>query len=40
MPTRNLTRRERLAISCAVLGGILSGTARALTAWLLEQLSS
>ncbi|MET9818160.1 MULTISPECIES: hypothetical protein [unclassified Streptomyces] len=40
MPTRSLTRRERLAIICTVLGSVLSGTARALTAWILDQLSS
>ncbi|MEV0990928.1 hypothetical protein [Streptomyces sp. NPDC049949] len=39
MPTRSLTRRERLAIIRTVLGSVLSGTARALTAWILDRLS-
>ncbi|MER5758907.1 hypothetical protein [Streptomyces sp. NPDC002082] len=40
MPTRKITRRERLAIIRTVLGSVLSGTARALTTWILDQLSA
>jgi hypothetical protein len=40
MPTHSLTRRERLTIIRSVLGGVLSGAARALTTWLLDRLSS
>jgi hypothetical protein len=34
-----LTRRERMALAGAVLKGIVSGSARAVIAWLLEQLN-
>ncbi|MEU6603227.1 hypothetical protein [Streptomyces flaveolus] len=40
MPDHSLTRRERLTIIRAVLGGVVYGTARALTTWLLAQLFS
>lgn len=32
-----LTRYERIWLACAVLRGVLSGAARALIAWVLEQ---
>ncbi|MGW6979159.1 hypothetical protein ACWGE1_06875 [Streptomyces sp. NPDC054932] len=38
MPRKQLTRRERLALTCATLGGLVSGTARAVAAWLLDRL--
>ena len=36
-PAPALTRAERLWLACAALRGALSGAARAITAWLLEQ---
>jgi hypothetical protein len=39
MPRRpHLSRRERLAVAAAALGGALSGVCRAITAWLLNHL--
>ena len=32
----SLTRAERLLLAAAALRGVLAGTARAITAWLLE----
>jgi hypothetical protein len=34
-----LIRRERLALAGAALNGAVSGTVRAVIAWLLEQLT-
>jgi hypothetical protein len=34
----NLTRAERLTLTCAALNGILSGVARAALIWLLNHL--
>ncbi|MFD9441895.1 hypothetical protein ACFWBR_27595 [Streptomyces sp. NPDC060006] len=39
MSRTRLTRRERMALSAAALGGAVSGTLRALTAWLLNHIS-
>jgi len=36
-PTPGLSRAERLWLASAALRGALSGAARAITAWLLEQ---
>ena len=36
-PAPGLTRAERLWLAAAALRGALAGTARAVTAWLLEQ---
>ena len=36
-PAPGLTRAERLWLAAAALRGVLAGTARAITAWLLEQ---
>ena len=36
-PEPGLTRAERLWLAAAALRGVLSGAARAITAWLLEQ---
>ncbi|WP_279345106.1 hypothetical protein [Streptomyces sp. HP-A2021] len=38
MPRKQLTHRERLALICAALGGLVSGAARAVAAWLLDRL--
>ncbi|MFI8794314.1 hypothetical protein [Streptomyces sp. NPDC055105] len=35
-----LTRRQRLTLARAALGGLMSGTARAVVAWLLGHLAS
>ncbi|WP_406490637.1 hypothetical protein OHB06_01035 [Streptomyces sp. NBC_01604] len=40
MPNKRLTRRERLALARTALNGAVSGIARAVTTWLLSQLSS
>ncbi|MGI5401304.1 hypothetical protein ACQEVG_17995 [Streptomyces sp. CA-135486] len=40
MLRKRLTRRERLTLITAVLGGVVSGAARAGIAWLLGQPSS
>ncbi|WP_405734973.1 hypothetical protein OG607_41570 [Streptomyces sp. NBC_01537] len=40
MSSKRLTRRERLALARATLNGAVSGIVRAVTAWLLDQLSS
>ncbi|WP_406369747.1 hypothetical protein OG788_07975 [Streptomyces sp. NBC_00647] len=40
MSKERLTRPERLALARAVLRGAVSGVARAVTNWLLQQLSS
>lgn len=40
MSRKPLTRPERLALARATFTGLLSGTARAVTAWLLDQLIS
>ncbi|MFE2286373.1 hypothetical protein ACFXDJ_19675 [Streptomyces sp. NPDC059443] len=39
MPRKPLTRREHLALARATLAGLASGTARAVTSWLLNQLA-
>ncbi|WP_272926546.1 MULTISPECIES: hypothetical protein [Streptomyces] len=39
MPRTSLTRRERMGLAAAALGAILSGAVRALTAWMLNQIS-
>ncbi|WP_268250774.1 hypothetical protein [Streptomyces djakartensis] len=39
MPRTRLTRRERLAVACAVLQGAVSGTVRTVIPWLLDQLT-
>ncbi|WP_405856965.1 hypothetical protein OG407_09855 [Streptomyces sp. NBC_01515] len=39
MPSKRLTRRERLTLVRSVLAGTVSGIARAVTTWLLDQLS-
>lgn len=39
MSRKHLTRPERLALVYAVLGGVVSGAAGTLIAWLLGQLS-
>jgi len=36
-PTTSLTRAERLGLAAAALRGVLAGTARAVTTWLLDQ---
>ncbi len=36
-PAPRLTRAERLWLASAALRGILAGSARAITTWLLEQ---
>lgn len=38
MPTNHLTHRERLALARTALNGTVSGIARAVTTWLLDQL--
>jgi hypothetical protein len=35
-----LTRRERLAVACAALRGILTGATHALLNWLLDNLTN
>jgi hypothetical protein len=40
MTTKRLTRRERVALARTALNGAVAGTARAVTTWLLDQLSS
>lgn len=35
MTSKRLTRRERLAIACTALSGLISGAARAVVTWLL-----
>ncbi len=40
MSKERLTRPERLALARAVLSGAVSGIVRAVTSWLLQQLSS
>jgi len=40
MPGKRMTRRERLALARTVLNGTVTGIARAVTTWLLNQLSS
>ncbi|MDX6352017.1 MAG: hypothetical protein QOF84_6807 [Streptomyces sp.] len=37
MPRKRYTRRERLTLIRAALGGLVSGTVRVLLAWLLER---
>ncbi|MGW3507058.1 hypothetical protein [Streptomyces sp. NPDC000994] len=39
MSRTRLTRRESLALAGAVLRGAVSGTVRAVIAWLLDQLT-
>lgn len=39
MPRTRLTRRERLTLAGAALGSAVSGTVRAVMAWLLEHLN-
>ncbi|MDH6121081.1 hypothetical protein [Kitasatospora sp. GAS204B] len=36
MPRKRLARRERTALTRAVLSGFVSGTARAVVTWLLD----
>ncbi len=36
-PPPSLTRAERLLLAAAAARGVLAGTARAITSWLLEQ---
>jgi hypothetical protein len=38
MSSKHPTRRERLALTRIVLSGAISGIARAVTTWLLDQL--
>ncbi len=38
MSSKRLTRRERLALSRIVLSSFISGVARAVATWLLDQL--
>lgn len=38
MSRKRLTRRERLALIRAALGGFVSGATRALTTWLLDKI--
>ncbi|MGW2610152.1 hypothetical protein ACWC4A_38120 [Streptomyces mirabilis] len=40
MSRTRLTRRERLVLASATLGGVVSGTVRATVTWLLNQLTS
>ncbi|GAB3002695.1 hypothetical protein GCM10023080_080470 [Streptomyces pseudoechinosporeus] len=40
MSCKRLTRRERLPLVRAALGGLVSGTARGVVTWLLAQLTS
>jgi len=40
VPNKRLTRRERLALARTALNGTVAGIARAVTTWLLNQLSS
>ncbi|MER5662730.1 hypothetical protein [Streptomyces mirabilis] len=40
MPTDRLTRRERLALIRSAVHGVIAGVTRAVTAWLLDQMSS
>jgi hypothetical protein len=40
MSDKRRTRRERLALARTFLSGAVSGIARAVTTWLLDQLSS
>ncbi|MET8481816.1 hypothetical protein ABZV68_32270 [Streptomyces clavifer] len=39
MPRTPMTRPERLALACAALTGTVSGAVRAITAWLLNQIT-
>ncbi len=39
MSRTRLTRRERLALAGAALGGAIAGIFRAVVAWLLDQLT-
>jgi len=36
-PTTGLTRAERLLLAAAALRGVLTGAAREITTWLLDQ---
>ena len=38
MPRAHLTRRERLALARAALGGFIAGATRALVAWLFDEI--
>ncbi len=40
MSRPRLTRRERMALACAVVGGAVSGAFRAACTWLLDALTS
>lgn len=39
MSRTRLTRRERMALAAAGLGAVVSGAIRALTTWMLNQIS-